>query len=506
MKRYIAALLILVILTLTACKAMQTLPDGTTEPTTVSGSTEATETGTTEATRSEPVNTTDATASATTVPTTESTAPATTEPATEATTAPTEPVTTEPATEATTAPTEPAATEPTAKPTEPTVTEPTEPATEPTTAPTEPPTTPPTEPTPNTPAETVSIQLDRSAVTLEIGDTVVLNATTTGSGTLIWGSSSTAVADVDTNGKVTAKAIGTATIIVTYGGKTATCVVVVAENASEIGTFTFNTPDWSEIYVGETLQLSYSYTGDKAALTFKSGRRSTLTVTNSGSVTGVSAGTTTVEAYHGSALLGIIDIVVKDKPVEETKPEAERISVSACTGPYFDGTFGVVGNYMTFVAFAKTSGDNQVVTATSSNSGVATVSLSSVGSSNFCTFKVSFVGSGSATITITSEDGHASTSYTLNVKGGYSSAMSGQLTPEQFVACANGIMAENGANIATDKGYRVLTLTESELTGSRALKLAEGWVREFYPKGIKYIGLSYQGMDENGNYIFYIHC
>ena len=280
-----------------------------------------------------------------------------------------------------------------------------------------------------------------------------------------------------------------------------------AETEPAVGELTIKTAAGTAIYVGESLQIEYTYTGDKSALTWKSNDTSILTVNNSGKVTGVGVGESRVAVYHGDTMLGRIRLVVEEKVVETepAKPKAERISASEFTGPYFDGTAGVVGNYMTFKAFAETSGDNQAVTATSSNSGVVSVERTSVGSSNVCKFKVKFKGAGSATITITSEDGNASKSYTITVKGSYSSARSGQLSPEGFVSCVNGIMKENGAKIATDMGYRVLTLREDEMTGSRARSEAEAYVRDFWPDGIRYMGLAYQGVNEDGNHVVYIH-
>ena len=281
-----------------------------------------------------------------------------------------------------------------------------------------------------------------------------------------------------------------------------------AETEPAVGELTIKTAAGTAIYVGESLQIEYTYTGDKSALTWKSNDTSILTVNNSGKVTGVGVGETRVAVYHGDTMVGRIRLVVEEKVAETeppAKPKAERISASEFTGPYFDGTAGVVGNYMTFRATAKTSGDNQAVTATSSNSGVVSVERTNVSDSNRCTFKVKFKGAGSATITITSEDGNASKSYTITVKGSYSSARSGQLSPEEFVSCVNGIMKENGAKIATDMGYRVLTLREDEMTGSRARSEAEAYVRDFWPDGIRYMGLAYQGVNEDGNHVFYIH-
>ena len=279
--------------------------------------------------------------------------------------------------------------------------------------------------------------------------------------------------------------------------------VVTFLHRTGVGELTIKTAKDTVVYVGETLQIEYTYTGDKSALVFKSDDTSVLTVNNSGKVTGVGEGRAYVDVYHNGTLLGSVRLYVKAKAAP--KPVAKSISVSSFTGPYFEGTSGVVGNYMTFKAFAKTDGDNQAVTATSSNSSVASVERTSVGSSNVCKFKVKFKGAGSATITITSEDGNVSKSYTVNVKSGYSSAKSGTLSPEEFVSCVNGIMKENGASISTSMGYRVLTLTDGELTGSKARSYAEGYVREFWVDGIRSMGLSYQGVNEDGLHVFYIH-
>ena len=65
----------------------------------------------------------------------------------------------------------------------------------------------------------------------KVGDTCQLSAVkepVNAAGTLAWASDTPAVADVDGNGKVTAKAEGTAKITVTCNGKSATCTVTVA--------------------------------------------------------------------------------------------------------------------------------------------------------------------------------------------------------------------------------------------------------------------------------------
>ena len=77
-----------------------------------------------------------------------------------------------------------------------------------------------------------SVALNKTTLTLDIGKTSNLRATVYPSNAsnkkCTWSSSNTSVATVDKNGKVTAKASGTATITVkTSNGKTATCKVTV---------------------------------------------------------------------------------------------------------------------------------------------------------------------------------------------------------------------------------------------------------------------------------------
>ena len=76
-----------------------------------------------------------------------------------------------------------------------------------------------------------SVSLNKTALTLDVGKSYTLTKTVSPSNAVTsytWSSSNTSVATVDKNGKVTAKASGTATITVkTSNGKTATCKVTV---------------------------------------------------------------------------------------------------------------------------------------------------------------------------------------------------------------------------------------------------------------------------------------
>ena len=83
-----------------------------------------------------------------------------------------------------------------------------------------------------------SVSLNKTSLTLDVSKSYTLAKTVSPSNAVTsytWSSSNTSVATVDSNGKVTAKASGTATITVkTSNGKTATCKVTVNLPAPQI--------------------------------------------------------------------------------------------------------------------------------------------------------------------------------------------------------------------------------------------------------------------------------
>lgn len=77
-----------------------------------------------------------------------------------------------------------------------------------------------------TPPVTDSVTLDKTSITLNVGDTATLVATATG--TVTWTTSDNSVVTV-VNGKLTAVGAGTATVTATCGTAKATCTVTVTE-------------------------------------------------------------------------------------------------------------------------------------------------------------------------------------------------------------------------------------------------------------------------------------
>lgn len=100
------------------------------------------------------------------------------------------------------------------------------------------------------------VTLDKSSATVNVNGTTQLTATVAPSNAsnknVTWKSSNTNIATVDSNGKVTGKAVGEATITVTTadGGKTATCKVTVSKGS--VTTITYS------VAVDKTLTLDRS--------------------------------------------------------------------------------------------------------------------------------------------------------------------------------------------------------------------------------------------------------
>lgn len=165
------------------------------------------------------------------------------------------------------------------------------------------------------------VTLDRTSAKIEAGETLQLtaevqpdNATSKG---VSWSSSDEAIAPVDQNGEITAKAPGKTTISVTTddGGKNATCEVTVTAPAGML--WLSGLPQNGTVYVGDNIILTPQGAADtNTGKTGWSWDRAYLSATfnSPATFTALKAGTTniTYTASDGQKATATITILVKD--------------------------------------------------------------------------------------------------------------------------------------------------------------------------------------------------
>jgi len=251
-----------------------------------------------------------------------------------------------------------------------------------------------------------SMILDRSWLALEKNETYDLldqyipdNATIQ---TCTWKSSDTSVATVSSSGVVTAKKNGTATITATStdGGKTATCEVTVYTPVTKV---TLNKSS-ATVTQGDSFTLKATITPSDATVqtvTWTSSDDFFATVSDSGVVTGVKAGTATITAT----------VTDKDrtKYTATCKVTIEKVSTkTAATAIDIPSTMVVGAGKTAEVDVTLTpSNATSSITWKTSNKSYATVSDGTV--TGVTPKKGSGTSAGTVTITATTDNGLSDT-------------------------------------------------------------------------------------------------
>lgn len=182
---------------------------------------------------------------------------------------------------------------------------PTEPPTQPPTQPpTVPPTQPPTQPPTEKPTEPVNtLKLSATSATVYKGCSYQLIADTTE--TVTWKSSDTSVASISSDGFVTAKAAGTATVTAKTAAKSATCKITVKSGESvEISHST------ASVSAGKTF-LARAYT---SGVTWTSSDTGVATV-NNGYILAKKAGKTVITVSTSKGAATMLVTVTAAEPV-----------------------------------------------------------------------------------------------------------------------------------------------------------------------------------------------
>ena len=238
----------------------------------------------------------------------------------------------------------------------------------------------------SSPVTVTGVELNKSEIELSMNETEALTATVlpenASDKTVSWSSSNTNVATVSSNGVVTAVSAGTAVITVTTntGGKTATCVVTVKEDAPVITYSLAIDPQTAEIQYGETKAFTLTLTTTTNGIvatqtvtgaTWASSDANIATVAN-GTATGTGAGTATItakftpegsEELSASASLKVtVDVITYSLAID---PESAEILVG-----------GTQAFTLTLTTTTNGEAATQTVTGatwTSSDASVATV-------------------------------------------------------------------------------------------------------------------------------------
>ena len=255
-----------------------------------------------------------------------------------------------------------------------------------------------------------SIALNKTSETLDLNGTkeIQLSVTITPNNAnvnkgITWTSSDTKVATVDNTGKVTAVGKGTTTITAkTENGKTATCEITVEETEEQISPESIalnKTSETLDLNGTKEIQLSVTITPNNAnvnkGITWTSSDTKVATVDNTGKVTAVGKGTTTITAKTENGKTATCEITVEETE-EQVSPESIALNKTSETLD-LNGTKEI---QLSVTITPNNANVNKGITWTSSDTKVATVDN---------TGKVTAVGKGTTTITAKTENGKTAT-------------------------------------------------------------------------------------------------
>lgn len=227
----------------------------------------------------------------------------------------------------------------------------------------------------------VTVTLDKTSATIYTGKTASLKTTSNDAAkTVTYTTSNNAVATVSSTGVVKGVKAGTAVITATCGNAKAICKVTVKTSTIKFAASA------ASVYTGKTVTVKATAT-PSATVTYTTSNKAIATVSSTGVVKGIKAGTVTITATTSTGLKTTCKVTVKAPSVKFAKKSA------------------VVYKGKTATVKATLAGVSSV-TYKSSNTKIATV--------NSKTGTVKGIKAGTVTITATS--GKLKATYKLTVK------------------------------------------------------------------------------------------
>ena len=256
-----------------------------------------------------------------------------------------------------------------------------------------------------------NVVLNTDATTILVGKAAALTATVlpidASESGVTWTSDNEAIATVDKNGVVTAKAAGEAVITVTTvdGGKTASCKITVKEETQKEISVTGVIFDKSSITMrpAEKETLTVSILPEDATnknISWTNTNEKVATISRDGEIVAISEGTTMIIATsEDGGKTATCTVTVVKEGTEEIK--VESISLNKITTSITEGGYEHLS-----VDFLPADASNKNVIWTSDNETVATVDTAGI---------VTGCKEGSAVITVTTVDGGKQASCVVTV-------------------------------------------------------------------------------------------
>jgi hypothetical protein len=184
-----------------------------------------------------------------------------------------------------------------------------------------------------------TVTVTPSSANLKVGETVTLTAAVTGdvaNKTVTWSSTDQAKATVDATGKVTAVAVGTATIIATSAAdaeaKASALITVTGRGVNAVAV----NPTNAIIKVGEFIQASATVDADPGVartVTWSSSANAVATVDNTGKITAVTNGSAVITAASTAdpSVTGTLALTVR--PLQPAQISIQKITTGNTQTP-----------------------------------------------------------------------------------------------------------------------------------------------------------------------------
>lgn len=296
------------------------------------------------------------------------------------------------------------------------------------------------------------ISLDKGSVTLEKGQTVLLNSIlkpTNATTTVAWKSMDTGIATVNPSGLITAKKAGTTYVVVTSAdGYSANCKVVVTQQAEKIKLSVVKL----SLGVGNSYNVGTTITPKDATdktVTWTSQDTSVAKVTSDGKITGVAVGNTVIAAKIKSGEVAYITVIVTDTLKGITLDQNKK-------------TLQVGKSFLLNVIYKPENATNKKVKWSSSDTSVATVNGNG---------KVTGVKGGTAMITCKSDESGFTANCVVTVTELVTNVKLNKTSQRMTVGATTKLVATVSSNNASNKKVKWTTSNKKIATVNQSGKV-----------------------------------